>query len=81
MFLVAKGPNRGQPLTAAGLRTIFRYHRARAGLPAGHPHAPRHSFGTALAEAADPETQRRLPRVCPSTWVRRGPHSHPQPAG
>jgi integrase/recombinase XerC len=51
LFVVAKGPNRGQPLTPAGLRTVFRYHRARAGVPAGHPHALRHSFGTALAEA------------------------------
>ena len=51
LFLVAKGPHRGQPLTAAGLRTIFRYHRGRSGVPAGHPHALRHSFGTALAEA------------------------------
>jgi site-specific recombinase XerD len=51
LFVVAKGPNRGQPLTAAGLRTVFRYHRTRAGVPAGHPHALRHSFGTALAEA------------------------------
>ena len=48
---MAKGPNRGQPLTAAGLRTIFRYHRAVAGVPGGHPHALRHTFGTALAEA------------------------------
>jgi site-specific recombinase XerD len=51
LFVVAKGPNRGQPLTPAGLRTVFRYHRERAGVPAGHPHALRHSFGTALAEA------------------------------
>jgi site-specific recombinase XerD len=51
LFVVAKGPNRGQPLTPAGLRTIFRYHRRRAGVPAAHPHALRHSFGTALAEA------------------------------
>jgi len=51
LFVVAKGPNRGHPLTAAGLRTIFRYHRAKAGVPAGHPHALRHTFGTALAEA------------------------------
>jgi len=51
LFLVAKGPHRGRPLTPAGLRTVFRYHRARAGVPAGHPHALRHSFGTALAEA------------------------------
>jgi len=51
LFLVAKGPTRGQPLTPAGLRTIFRYHRQRAGVPAGNPHALRHTFGTALAEA------------------------------
>jgi site-specific recombinase XerD len=51
LFVVAKGHHRGQPLTPAGLRTVFRYHRARAGVPAGHPHALRHTFGTALAEA------------------------------
>jgi site-specific recombinase XerD len=51
LFVVAKGPNRGRPLTPAGLRTVFRYHRERAAVPAGHPHALRHSFGTALAEA------------------------------
>jgi integrase/recombinase XerD len=51
LFLVAKGPNRGQPLTTAGLRTIFRYHRGLTGIVGGHPHALRHTFGTALAEA------------------------------
>jgi len=51
LFLVAKGPNRGQRLTAAGLRTIFRYHRGITGIAGGHPHALRHTFGTALAEA------------------------------
>jgi integrase/recombinase XerD len=51
LFVVAKGPNRGRPLTPAGLRTIFRYHRRKAGVPTGHPHALRHSFATALAEA------------------------------
>lgn len=51
LFVVAKGPHRGQPLTPAGLRTIFRYHRVRAGVPGGHPHALRHTFGTVLAEA------------------------------
>jgi site-specific recombinase XerD len=51
LFIVAKGPHRGQPLTAAGLRRIFRYHREVSGVSAGHPHALRHSFGTALAEA------------------------------
>jgi site-specific recombinase XerD len=51
LFVVAKGAHRGRPLTAAGLRTVFRYHRERSGVAAGHPHALRHSFGTALAEA------------------------------
>lgn len=50
LFVVAKGPHRGRPLTPAGLRRVFRYHRDKAGVPAGHPHALRHSFGTALAE-------------------------------
>jgi integrase/recombinase XerD len=51
LFIVAKGPSRGQPLTAAGLRRVFRYHREIAGVPDGNPHALRHTFGTALAEA------------------------------
>jgi site-specific recombinase XerD len=51
LFVVAKGQHRGQPLTAAGLRRIFRYHREISGVAAGHPHALRHTFGTALAEA------------------------------
>jgi site-specific recombinase XerD len=51
LFVVAKGPHRGQPLSAEGLRRVFRYHRERVGVVVGHPHALRHSFGTALAEA------------------------------
>ena len=51
LFVVAKGAHRGQPLTAAGLRRVFRYHREITGVAAGHPHALRHTFGTALAEA------------------------------
>ena len=51
LFVVAKGPHRGRPLSVEGLRAVFRYHRDRAGVPAGHPHALRHTFGTALAEA------------------------------
>lgn len=51
MFVVMKGLNTGQRLSAEGLRAIFRYHRRRAGVPDAHPHALRHTFGTALAEA------------------------------
>lgn len=50
-FLVAKGKHRGGPLTAGGLRTIFRYHRAKAGVPAASPHRLRHTFGTNMAQA------------------------------
>jgi site-specific recombinase XerD len=51
LFVVGKGPHRGRPLSPAGLRRVFRYHREHSGVAAGHPHALRHSFGTALAEA------------------------------
>jgi len=51
LFIVAKGPTRGLPLTSAGLRRIFRYHRDISGVAGAHPHALRHTFGTALAEA------------------------------
>lgn len=51
LFLVAKGPNRGQGLTPAGLRTVFRYHRELTGIREGRPHTLRHTFGTVLAEA------------------------------
>lgn len=51
LFVVVKGPHRGRPLTSAGLRRVFRYHRQLSGVAAGHPHALRHTFGTALAEA------------------------------
>ena len=51
LFLVAKGPHRGQGLSPAGLRTIFRYHRDVSGVAGGHPHALRHTFGTVLAQA------------------------------
>ncbi|HTT55007.1 MAG TPA: tyrosine-type recombinase/integrase [Streptosporangiaceae bacterium] len=50
LFVVAKGPHRGQPLTAAGLRRVFRYHREISGVAAGHPHALRHSFVSHLIE-------------------------------
>lgn len=51
LFIVAKGPTRGQPLTSAGLRTVFRYHRGLTGITKAHPHALRHTFGSAMAEA------------------------------
>lgn len=49
--MVAKGKTRGQPLTPAGIRTIFRYHREISGAAEAHPHALRHTFGSSLADA------------------------------
>lgn len=45
LFVCLKGPHRGQPLTAAGLRTLFRHHRRTTEIPEAHPHRFRHTFG------------------------------------
>jgi integrase len=51
LFLSLKGPNRGLPLTPAGLRKIFRYHRKRSRVLKANPHRFRHTFGTDMARA------------------------------
>lgn len=50
-FVVLRGPTSGGPLTEAGLRRIFRTHRATAGTPRVRPHRLRHTYGTELAAA------------------------------
>lgn len=50
-FVVLRGPTRGQAMTEAGMRRIFRTHRARAGTPRVRPHRLRHTYGTQLASA------------------------------
>jgi site-specific recombinase XerD len=45
LFVCLKGAHRGQPLTAAGLRTLFRHHRRATQIPDAHPHRFRHTFG------------------------------------
>lgn len=50
-FVVLRGPTAGGPLTEAGLRRIFRRHRATAGTPRVRPHRLRHTYGTELAAA------------------------------
>jgi integrase/recombinase XerC len=50
-FVVLRGPTAGGPLTEAGMRRIFRTHRARAGTPRVRPHRLRHTYGTELAAA------------------------------
>jgi site-specific recombinase XerD len=50
-FVVLRGPTRGQAMTEAGMRRIFRTHRVRAGTPRVCPHRLRHTYGTQLASA------------------------------
>ena len=50
-FVVLRGPTRGQPLSEAGLRSIFRHHRATSGATRVRPHRLRHTYGTELAAA------------------------------
>ena len=54
MFVVLKGPRRGEPLTAAGLRRIFRYHRNKSGIQQANPHRFRHSFGANMTRCRVP---------------------------
>ena len=50
-FVVLRGPSAGGPLTEAGMRSVFRVHRARSGAVRVRPHRLRHSYGTELAAA------------------------------
>jgi integrase/recombinase XerC len=50
-FVVLRGPSRGCALTEAGLRKVFRTHRARSGATRVRPHRLRHTYGTELASA------------------------------
>lgn len=51
VFLVLKGPRKGQPLTIAALDTIIRYHRRQAGTPEVQCHRLRHTCLTRLRQA------------------------------
>lgn len=51
LFVVLKGPRRGQPLSAAGLDEILTGARGRAGLARGTCHELRHTCFTRLREA------------------------------
>jgi integrase/recombinase XerD len=44
LFVVLKGRARGDRMTAAGLRSLFRHHRRITDLPKANPHRFRHTF-------------------------------------
>jgi site-specific recombinase XerD len=50
-FVVLRGPTAGEPVTEAGLRSLFRRHRAASGATRVRPHRLRHTYGTELAAA------------------------------
>lgn len=50
-FVVLRGPTTGAAMTEAGLRKIFRSHRASSGATRVRPHRLRHTYGTELAAA------------------------------
>jgi len=51
LFVSLKGPARGFRMTLAGLRSLFRYHRKRTGIPLAHPHRFRHTFASDMIRA------------------------------
>ena len=50
-FVVLRGPTAGEPVTEAGLRSLFRRHREASGAVRVRPHRLRHTYGTELAAA------------------------------
>jgi site-specific recombinase XerD len=50
-FVVLKGRRRGEPMTPAGLRSLFRHHRRRAAAPRANPHRFRHTFAVDMVRA------------------------------
>ena len=51
LFVCLKGRSRGLPLTPAGLRSLFRHHRAGSKVPQANPHRFRHTFGADMVRA------------------------------
>lgn len=51
LFAVLKGPARGQRMTAAGLRSLFRHHRRTTGIQLANPHRFRHTFASDMVRA------------------------------
>lgn len=79
-FVVLRGPTAGRAMTEAGMRRIFRTHRARSGASRVRPHRLRHTYGTELATAgidllvlrelmghASPETTAAYVHLSPET--------------
>jgi site-specific recombinase XerD len=51
LFVSLKGHRRGQPLTPAGLRSLFRHHRLCSQILRANPHRLRHTFGADMVRS------------------------------
>ena len=51
LFVSLKGRARGARMTAAGLRSLFRYHRHTTGVKLANPHRFRHTFASDMVSA------------------------------
>jgi integrase/recombinase XerD len=51
LFVSLKGRHRGQAMTAAGLRSLFRHHRLLSQVRQANPHRLRHTFGSDMVRA------------------------------
>ena len=51
VFVSLKGRARGARMTAAGLRSLFRYHRQTTGIKLANPHRFRHTFASDMVRA------------------------------
>lgn len=51
VFVSLKGKARGKPMTKAGLRSLFRHHRAVTAIRKANPHRFRHTFGSDMVRA------------------------------
>jgi site-specific recombinase XerD len=51
LFVCLKGKRRGESMTRAGLRRLFRYHREVSTVENASPHRFRHTFATDLVRA------------------------------
>jgi len=51
LFVCLKGPSRGNRMTPAGLRSLFRHHRQTTGVTKANPHRFRHTFAADMLRA------------------------------
>jgi integrase/recombinase XerD len=51
LFVCLKGPSRGNRMTPAGLRSLFRHHRQTTGVTKANPHRFRHTFASDMIRA------------------------------